>query len=77
MWQGGHVRDMHGGGCPFQGRAWQGGMCGRGDMHDGGCAWQERWPLKRAGRIPLECILVMYLPIHCIPFASDIALSFQ
>ena len=46
-----------------------GGKCGRGDMHGMGCAWQggmcggscmqERWPLKRAVHILLECILVL------------------
>ena len=39
--------DMHGMGCP-----WQGGMCG-------GACMQERWPLKRAVHILLECILVL------------------
>ena len=43
----------------------QGGMHGRGYvwqgvMHGGGHTWQERWPLKRAVRILLECILVKY-----------------
>ena len=37
-----------------------GGMCGRGacvagGMHDRRACMQERWPLKRAGRILLEC----------------------
>ena len=56
------------------GHAWQGqGVCG-GGMHGGVCvgngwacmvrgwgrhAWQERRPLERTVRIPLECILVM------------------
>ena len=35
------------------------GACVAGGMHGRGACMQERWPLKRAGRILLECILVM------------------
>ena len=51
-----------------EGCVWQGGVRGRGTcmvagMHSGGRggAWQERWPLQRAVRILLECILVLNL----------------
>ena len=41
-------------------------VCSEGGMHGKGCVWvarwgafmQERWPLRRAVRILLECILV-------------------
>ena len=42
------VESMHGRGC-----AWQQGTCVA-----GGACVQERWPLKQAVRILLECILV-------------------
>ena len=59
-WQG----DVHGMGCAWQGGMCSGGMHGRGACMTGGCVWQgcvwqERWPLQRAVRILLECILVI------------------
>ena len=39
--------------CMAGGCTWQGGV------HGGGPAWQEKWPLQRAIRILLECILVV------------------
>ena len=53
------VRGIHGGGMCG------GGMHGRGNMHGRGHAWQERWPLQRAVRILLECILVFRLFFFC------------
>ena len=49
-WWGGHAWQ---GGC-----AWHSGVCG-GGVWCGGHAWLERWPLQRAIRILLECILVV------------------
>ena len=46
------------GGHAWQGHAWQGDVCGKGTCGGGGTCVQERWPLKRAVRILLECILV-------------------
>ena len=68
----GHVwrrgRGMHGEGrCMAKGRGhvWlkgvclvNGGMRDKGGMHGKGACLQERWPLKQAVRILLECILV-------------------
>ena len=39
-----------------RGHAWHGGVHGK-----GGAYVQERWPLKRAVRILLECILVWFI----------------
>ena len=35
------------------------GCAGQEDMSGRGHSWQERWPLKRAEYILLECILVV------------------
>ena len=50
--------------CVVGGMRGRGGMHGRGACMAGGCVWQgcvwqERWPLQRAVRILLECILVI------------------
>ena len=60
-WQGG----VHGRGtCMAGGHAWQGACVAGRACVAGGCvgwrgAWQERRPLQRTVRIPLECILVL------------------
>ena len=57
-WQGEHGWQAAcvAGGCAFQGVCTVGG--GRGACMTGEGAWQERWSLKRAVHILLECIIV-------------------
>ena len=73
VWKGG----VHGGGHMWQGACVAGGMHGRGacvvgGMHGrgGGAAWQKSWPLQRAVRILLGCILfskeiTSSVKLHC------------
>ena len=60
------------GACMARGHAGQGGMQGRGcvagGVHGRGHVWQgpsmqERWPLKQAVHILLECICVYYFEV--------------
>ena len=55
-----HGREgMHGRGMCMAGGMHGTGMCVTGGMCGRGHTWQERWPLQRAVRILLECILVV------------------
>ena len=57
------------------GRAWQGGMHGRGHAWQGACA-QERWPVKQTACILLECILVTTRKV-CEGYVSTVSVCPQ
>ena len=56
MARGGHGR----------GHAWWKACVAGGPMWQGVYVWQEKWQLQQAGRILLECILVLMLKVLLI-----------